>query len=436
MINNSKFSALEIAKEVNGALVGNDVFSTKISINSKEKSADGHCFFAIKGEKYDGADFIGEAISNGAKIIVTQNKIRYPVSVIYVADAVKAFGLLARGRARKLRVVGVTGSYGKTCVKDMIISVLSERYRACGTEQNYNNEIGVPLTLLSAQDVDFCVVEMGMRALGEIEWLSYIAEPELSVITSCGTSHIERLGSMENIFKAKTEILKHTRACCVLPSQKSFYELENNLKKIYVGECGDFFANEIRREGEKIKFKIKGQDFELNSIYEHNAKNAAFAYAVGKYYSLTDSEIKNGLLKWQQRENRGATLDFKGITVVNDCYNASYESVISAIYTLSTLRREGGRCAVLLGDMLEQGEEAKRLHTSVGSFCKECGVEFLFTCGANAQWYIEGFGGGEELKYGEIKNKILNTLAPGDALLVKASHAMNFDKIINDMREK
>ena len=437
MINNVKFTSLELVEVTNGTLVGGDAVAYKISTNSKEKSSDGHCFFAIKGEKFDGADYVEEAISNGAKIVVTQDKKRYPVSVIYVNDTVKSLGLVARRQAKNLRVIGVTGSYGKTSVKDMIISVLSEKYRICGTEKNHNNEIGVPLTLLSAQNVDFCVVEMGMRALGEIEWLAYLSEPELSVITSCGTAHIERLGSIENVFKAKTEILKYTKKACVLPCEKGFIEFDvGELNKILVGEGGNCFCEGIRRKEGQINFQINGQELTINSIYEHNAKNAVFAYAVGKYYGLSDSEIREGLKKWKPSENRGEIFYYKGVTVINDCYNASYESMISAISSLPALVNGNCRIAVLLGDMLELGKDAERLHKCVGACCKEQKVDMLFATGKYAKHYLNGYDGGTELQYDEIKDTVFNILEPGDVLLVKASHAMNFEKITNDLREK
>jgi len=438
VINNLKYSATKVAEVVDGTLYGSDVVFNGISISSKEKSSYGHCFFAIKGKKYDGADYIEEAISNGASLIVTQRKISCPVSTIYVEDAVKAFGMLAKYHKGNTRVIGVTGSYGKTCVKDMIISVLSEKYTVTGTRDNYNNEIGVPLTLLSVKNEDFCVVEMGMRAGGEIEWLSYISEPDLAVVTSCGTSHIEILGSVEKIFEAKMEILKHTKSCCVLPSTKLFNEYNSEgLKKILVGEGGEHYIDYVKQGEETVHFKINGYEFNINSTYSHNAENALFAYAVGKYYGLTEHEIKSGLEKWQQRENRGGAEYYKGIKIINDCYNASYESVLSAISSLSSHKNNNGILAVLLGDMRELGGQSAQLHFNVGKHCKEKGISKLFAVGCYAKDIICGFGDGKLLNNdNEIAEKVISELSAGDVLLVKASHAMNFEKIIRDMREK
>ena len=277
-----------------------------------------------------------------------------------------------------------------------------------------------------------------MRARGEIEWLSYISEPDLSVITSSGTSHIELLGSTQNVFKAKTEILLHTKNCCVLPSTKDFFEYEcGNLKKIYVGNGGDYCIEEKRQHEDTVTFKINGCEFSINSTYSHNADNALFAYATGKYYGLDDEKIKVGLKKWRQRENRGSAFVYKGIKIINDCYNASYESVLSAIHSLSNHKVKNGQLAVLLGDMLELGNCAEQFHYNVGIACKENGISHLFAIGEHAQEYIKGFGGGTQLEFGgNIAARVINELRAGDVLLIKASHAMGFEKIIEDMREE
>lgn len=438
MINRIKYSAKEIAQAVGGSLYGKNAYINGLSINSKEKSPSSHCFFAIKGEKFNGDDFVDEAISNGAEVIVTERKMVYPVSTIHVENTRMALGLLAKHHSAKKKVIGITGSYGKTCVKDMVISVLREKFSVCGTQENYNNEIGVPLTLLSTKNEKFCVVEMGMRAKGEIEWLSYISQPDLSVVTSCGLSHIETLGSKENIFEAKMEILKSTKSCCVLPSDRRFYEYEcGGLRKILVGNKGEYSVKEVKREGDLISFKIGASAFSIKSTYLHNVDNALFAYAVGKYYGLLDEEIKEGLQKWIQRENRGGELIYRGIKIINDCYNASYESVKSAISSLSHLKNKNIQVAVLLGDMLELGVHAEQLHYNVGLFCKQKGIDRLYVIGNYAKNIILGYGEGEELaNKQEIEEKVINELKEGDILLVKASHAMGFEKIIENMREK
>lgn len=437
MINNIKYSAGEIAKIIDGVLEGEDIYINSISLDSREISKFPSCFFAIKGKNFNGVNYIEEAISNGAGLIVTQEKIECSKSVIYVENTIKALGLFAKYHKGKTTVIGITGSYGKTTVKDMVFSVLKEKYSVCGTESNMNNEIGVSMTLLGIENHDFCVVEMGMRALGEIDWLAYISEPDTSIIVNCGTAHIGRLGCKENIFKAKTEIIKHTKKCVICPDNEEFLKLDcKDIQKVAVGEFGEYFAYDVEAFENAIKFKITGNEFEIRSSYLHNVNNAVFAYVVGTYYGLNYEEIKRGLYKWEQRENRGKTIDIKGIKVINDSYNASYESVKGAIISICSAKNKGV-VSVLLGDMLELGEYSKELHFLVGKMCREMGVSNLYAIGKNAEFYVEGFGGGYIFENADdASEKILKMLSPGDTLLIKASNAMNFEKIINIMREK
>ncbi len=439
MINDIEYTFCEIADAINGQLIGENGKVLALSTDSREVSSIPWCFFAIKGEKYNGRDYINQAISNGATLIVTEEKISYPVSVIYVENTRTALGLLSKRHKGKTKIIGVTGSYGKTTVKDMIISVLSESYSVTGTYENNNNEIGVAKTLLSIKKEDFGVVEMGMRGLGEIEWLSYIAEPEIAVITGCGQAHIGILGSEENIFCAKSEILKYAKKYAILPSEERFRELEcKKFKNIYIGENGDYFAENTRAVSEnKILFEVDGTEITLNSIYKHNVNNAVFAYAVGKLYGLNKNSIKIGLEKWRAREGRGTTEIIKGVEIIDDCYNASYESVVSAINTLGEYKKSGKRVAALLGDMRELGNEAKELHFQVGELCKKQKIDELFVFGEYANSYLLGYGGGVKCEsFDNISNQILASLKDGYVLLVKASNASKFSEIIRNMREK
>ena len=439
MIFDLNYTYKDIAKAVNGKLVGADGLITGVTINSREKSSVEHCFFAIKGKKHNGINYVREAVSNGAKLIVAQEKTESSVPVIYVENTTKALGLLGKKHKGKTKIIGITGSNGKTTTKDMAISVLKAKYPVTGTLFNNNNEIGVALTLLSIKKEDFCVVEMGMRGLGEIEWLSYISEPETSIITNCGSSHIGLLGSKENIFKAKTEILTFTKKYAILPDEKKFKALTcENLNKIYIGENGNYAPQNLRCNNSHLIFDVgECKDIKINSIYEHDAINAAFAYALGKLYGIDDLLIKERLESFSKEKSRGEIISVKGIEIINDCYNASYESARSAI--ISTVRqysKTGKRIAVLLGDMLELGIKSARLHYDIGKLCREEKVQKMYTYGEYSKFYLQGFGSGEELScYETIAEQILEELNEEYVLLVKASNAMNFQNIIEKMRE-
>ena len=437
MINDFKYTFAEIADAINGELIGENGTIYAISTDTREEIAEPWCFFAIKGENFNGASYINQAISRGAVLIITEEKIYCPVSVIYVENVRKALGLLGKHHKGKTKIIGITGSYGKTTVKDMVISVLEEAYSVTGTKQNYNNEIGVAKTLLSIKNEKFCVLEMGMRDLGEIEWLSYISEPETAIITGCGQAHIGVLGSKDNIFKAKCEILKYTKKQAILPYNQLFKSLDcKEINKIFVGENGGYFPSKIRHLGNKIELEIEKLKVKIDGIYDHNAYNAAFAYAVGKLYGISPILIKSGLEKWKSQDGRGRVERIKGIDVINDCYNASYESVISAIKSISVQVKDGKKAAVLLGDMLELGEMAKELHFEVGVVCRKAKISKLFAFGKYSDYYIEGFGDGVKCdNFDRIASQVLGELAEGDILLVKASHAVDFGKIIRKMQE-
>ena len=425
---------------MNGTLVGNNAFVNALSIDTREDFCENTCFFAIDGKNFDGAGYINEAVNKGAKLIVTQKKISTDVPVIYVENTVKALGLLAKANKGKTKIIGVTGSVGKTTVKGFISSVLREKYSVASTYKNYNNEIGVPLTLLSLKGEDFCVVEMGMRGMGQIDYLASISQPEVAVITNCGSAHIGILESQKNIFSAKTEILSHTSRLAVLPSEKKFKRLKSvGLDYKFVGKKGDIIPENIRYENGKTVFDLKSiKSIKMDSLYMHNAYNSAFAYAVGSFYGLEDFEIKMGIEKYATEQSRGRIMSIGRITLIDDTYNASYESMEGTIkslkqYCVSVHKRP----AVMLGDMCEQGERAPELHRRIGRLCKRLGIEKFITFGEESKYYLDGLKNGTMVdslkKAAEIIMKEINEEY---ILLIKASRAMGFEKIIEWMKEE
>ena len=355
MIEGLNYNSTDISEAVNGKMVGENVKIEALTINSKEKASVSSCFFAINGKNYNGADYIEEAISNGARLIVTQEKIKCSVTTIYVDNAVKALGQLAKKHKGSTKVIAITGSNGKTTTKDMIISVIKTSHSVCGTDKNLNNEIGVALSLLSIKDEEFCVVEMGMRGLGEIEWLSYIAEPSIGIITNCMSAHIGNLGSKKNIFKAKTEIIKYVKEYVVFPNEIRFRLLKcAGIKKIFAQTK---MLKRIKRTENSIIFDIKEtKNIKINSIFKHDVNNALFAYTIGKLLKIDDELIKKGLSEFKKQHSRGEIIKVNSHLIVNDCYNASYESTKLAIISIKQ-QFKNKKIAVLLGDMLELGEK-------------------------------------------------------------------------------
>ena len=308
MVEISELMASEIAKIINGQLYGSDISINKISINSKEKMDENTCFWGIKGKRFNGNDYVLEAQNRNVGLVVCDKKMnqgRY----IYVSNTHRALEMLAKSRIKSTKIIAVTGSVAKTTVKNMIISVLKQKYLVCGTEGNQNNEIGVLLTLLKIKNEDFCVVEMGMRNIGEIDYLASITHPETVVITNALSSHIETLKSEQNIFLAKCEILNYSPKNAVLPFEKRFLELRlGNIISYFVGEGSNYKTGKFKHINNAIEYEIMDNNsiikMKIYSIFSHNIHNSLFAYVVGKIYNLSDKDIREGLLQFKQEKMR------------------------------------------------------------------------------------------------------------------------------------
>ena len=444
MVEINGYTAKKIAEILSFDLDIKDYKIDKITINSRENNIENSCFFAIDGEKYDGHDFVSEAVNNGAKLIVASKPIKVLVPIIYVENTVKALGTLASYHKGKKRVIGVTGSVGKTTVKNMIFSLLKQKYKVVATEGNLNNEIGVPLTLLRLKNEEFCVLEMGMRGLNEIDYLASISHPETAIITNAWTSHIERLKTRENIFLAKKEILNYNPKYAILPNEKRFKEIDfKGIVPFFVGERESVYIDKYSYTNDGIEFSIKFnkrkiKGIKIKSFSEHNLYNALIACKVADIYGLSDDEIVSGFKNYENEKMHEEIIEINGVTIINDCYNASYESVISAINTLKKYCKiKNKKMNVLLGDILEAGEFSEDIHFQIGKMCAKEGVRQVYAYGKYAENITKGFGGGHQFfNKDEIANEIINNLNETDALLVKASRNMHFEKIIDEMKEK
>jgi len=309
--------------------------------NSKEIKK-GDCFVAIVGEKFDGNDFIISAIENGAKSIICSRKLtddenkivdQNDVNVLLAKDTVKAIQDIARYKRTLIDVpvVAITGSVGKTSTKDTISSVLSSKFRVLKTEGNLNNEIGVPFTILRYTDEDVIVVEMGMNGFGQISVLTNIAKPTIVVITNIGTAHIGILGSRDNILKAKMEILEGLQSNVVIINNDNdllhnwFFENSKKYNVITYGisEKSKYVAEKIDSYEEYSEFDIDGERYRINVGGEHFVLNSLCAYSVGKFFNLTNEEIRDGLYNLKLTEKRMQKIDSVcGAIIINDAYNA------------------------------------------------------------------------------------------------------------------
>ena len=435
-----------------------------VCTDSREAS-EGALFVALGGERVDGHDYIGAAVAGGNGCVLCERlpetgKGKY-VAVV-VDDSLRAVGELAKAYDRRLnhRKVAITGSVGKTTTKEFVAAVLAEGYRVHKTEGNYNSTLGMPLSLLSLQDdTQVSVLEMGMSGFGEIEYMSRIAEPDIAMVTNIGSSHMEYLGSRENICHAKMEIVKGLKTGGTLllngdePLLRAY--LTPGVQPVFVGidsPC-DFQATNIRQGLGRTVFDVcydgkTVQNVVIPTMGKHNVYAALFAYATGVRMNMDDQTIINGLNHYRPVGMRQNIYELGSITVIEDCYNASPESMKAAIGVLQSLasQKKAGRMAAVLGDMYELGENGERFHEEVGlHFAKE-GGSLLYTFGGSAEQIAVGAILGGALPEDVYRNgntrapeltgeMLLHSLRAGDTLLVKASRGAAAERILNYLKE-
>lgn len=447
----------DILKATDGRLVcgGEQVFDG-ITTDSRQ-AREGMLFVPIAGERFDGHEFIGAAFELGAQASLTHTDTE-PVlgkTIIRVDDTFKALGDIAKHYKAKYNVptVAVTGSVGKTTTKDMLASVMAQKYNTLKTQGNFNNEIGLPLTVFGLEKQhEAAVLEMGQSHFGEIHHLADIGRPDVAVITNIGMSHIENLGSQEGIFKAKTEITDFFGADNVLivnGDDKFLKTIENKPYKVvkYGIENPDcdmraFDVSDKGIGGTEFSVIIADKEYRvrINVPGVHNVYNALAAICVGMEFDIEPEKIIHGIEDFQLTAMRMSIEKHGAITVINDCYNASPDSVRASLKVLSSA--EGKRKIAVLGDILEMGDFAKDAHTALGAAVSQSGADVLITVGENAKFISDGLDEKNKPqtvhfeKTRSAAEYIGNFTADGDVVLVKASRGMKFEMIAEAIAAK
>lgn len=433
-----------------------DTVIDQVSIDTRTLKK-GSMFVALKGEHADGHDFIEQALLNGASLVLAQEGKPIPEGcpAVIVPDTLEALGNLAREYRSLFRipVIAVTGSVGKTSTKEMIAAILTARYNVHKSKGNFNNEIGLPLSVLELnEDHDVAVFEMGMRGFGEISALSKIVKPDIAVITNIGISHIERLGSRQNILKAKLEILEGLSGDGVVVLNGDD-ELLSGLKGLLkfktlsygIDENQDIWAYDLSSRGEEgVAFEVKTQKSDMQLFIPapglHNVHNALAGIAVAECLNMSEKEIKEGLAGFSGEQMRLSIEEKDGIKIINDTYNAAPSSVEAAVDVLCDISAHR-RKWVVLGDMLELGDWAEEAHKKIGRLVSNLGIEYMVGIGSLAKWYIEGadenpsnrtitrlFSTAEE-----AKPYIKALTQKGDVLLIKGSRMIKLDVLVKEL---
>lgn len=446
----------EIVKATKGALLKEaDVKEIKAVSTDTRKIEEGTMFIALKGENFNGNNYVLDAFNKGAKIAIVDevkcdlNELKEDIALIKVKNTGRALMDLAKFYREKLglKVVGITGSAGKTSTKDLVAAVLSDKYKVFKTKGNFNNEIGLPLMILELDSTyDVAILEMGMRGLGQIKELAEIASPDLGIITNIGISHIEILKTRENILKAKMEIAtffdkNNTLVVCgnddflgALP------EAKYKIVKTGVGENFEIGAKNIDLEEISSKFTVyageKEEEFSLDMPGEHNISNLMLGIAIAKELGVSFEEMKRGLKNIEATSMRLELIKKDGFSILNDCYNSSPVAVKSAIDVMKNI--EGKRRIAVLGTMRELGHKSEEAHREIGKYAKENGIEKVLCFGDFSENIKEGYGEGctvYENKEELIKD-LLNIICEGDIILVKASRSLKFEEITKALLEK
>lgn len=443
----------EIANAL-GSSLQSDKIIKRISLDSRD--IDGNTlFFAIKGERFDAHDFAQQVSESGAAALVCHKKVDVSCPVIYVDDTKKALLKLSsyyRSKFGDLILIGLTGSVGKTTTKEMTACVMEQKYKTLKTEGNFNNEIGMPKTLFRLErDTECAVIEMGMSEFGEISDLSNAAKPNCAIISNIGVSHIENLGSRDGIFKAKLEMLEGLRKGSPLvlngDDDKLSTVKNDDFNVLFFGinnpDC-DVRAVDIEETELHTEFtalcREGRQNISLPTVGIHNVYNALAAITVGLCFGVTLEQAANGLENYIPSGMRQRIKKLRGITFIEDCYNASPDSQKAALNSLCTVAK--GRKIAVVGDMLELGSYSETAHRLVGEYAAEKNIDFLYTLGENSKYTADSARRGgltnvfEFTDKQDLANALLEELKDGDTVIFKASRGMKLEEVFSIIYEK
>ncbi|WP_086429172.1 UDP-N-acetylmuramoyl-tripeptide--D-alanyl-D-alanine ligase [Staphylococcus cornubiensis] len=425
-----------------------DVEIKGVTIDSRHIQK-GQLFIPFKGENVDGHQYSEQALNDGASATFFQKNSTMTAPstgpVIYVEDTLIALQQLAKAYLQHVAptVIAVTGSNGKTTTKDMLENVLSGKFRVQKTQGNYNNEIGMPLTILELkEDTEVSILEMGMSGFHEIELLSNIAQPDFAVITNIGESHMQDLGSREGIAKAKFEIVTGLKADGYFiydgdePLLQPHVETLSTAHQVSVGlsPSNDMQCQMVTHHDDGITFTVNGDvTYRIPILGEHNMRNATIAITVGRIMGLTDEQIQQQFTELKLTGMRMQKfMTPNGAIVINDAYNASPTSMKAAIDTLSHMK---GDRILVLGDVLELGDQSRQLHASVGAYLEGKGINQLYTYGEGAMDIHEkGKSFVQEAIHFDKKDKLIrymtSIVGQHSVVLVKASRGMHLEEVV------
>lgn len=439
----------EILQNCNGELIADkkvlDNIVTSIVTNSAN-AVDGSMFVAIKGERVDAHKFVPSVKAQGAVCALVEDVVDCDIPQIRVESTLTAVKQIAEYYRSLFTIpfIGVTGSVGKTSTKEMLSSVLNEKFKVHKTQGNFNNELGVPLTLFALEeDAEVAVIEMGISDFGEMTRLSKIVKPNFCVITNIGCCHLECLGDRDGVLKAKTEMFKHMQSDGKIflngdDDKLSTVKEYNGIKPVFYGlnSNNEFYAEIIENNAEDgiktvLHFDGKALPVTVPAIGSYMVANAMAAVAIGSALGMSDEEIIRGIENYRTIGGRNNVIHTENNTLIDDCYNANPTSTKASIDTVANFKNPRKVC--ILGDMKELGKDEVALHKEVGNYVEEKGIDVLLTVGElakNMQGELKSTYGLHFDSNEKLIEKLPEILQKDDAVLIKASHSMKFEEIV------
>jgi UDP-N-acetylmuramoyl-tripeptide--D-alanyl-D-alanine ligase len=457
----ASFTLKELAEATGGKMAGDPgATATGVSTDSRQVAA-GQLFVALRGERFDGHEFVAASAEKGVNIVLVDdawaeaNELPAGTSAVVVPDTLRALGDLAAWHRQrfKIKIVAVTGSNGKTTTKEMLAGILTQTGPGLKTEGNLNNLIGLPLTLLRLTGRErWAVVEMGMSAFGEIDRLAEIADPDVGIITNAFPAHLEGLGSVEGVAKAKGELFLRLK-----PGSVAVYNVDDplickcpthlNVTRLTFGlrgaEVSSASIKSLGRKGESFVLRLPNEEQQvtLRAYGQHNIYNALAAAAAAHALGVPGDVIRLGLEEFTPYDKRFQLDEVGGVVLIDDSYNANPASMAAALKTLDEVR-ENGRAAAVLGDMLELGAGTEVAHRELGRAAAQC-VERLYLLGPLAKEVATGAveGGlkpGQVLigqDHEELARELIAWLEKGDCVLFKGSRGMRMERVAQAVRQ-
>jgi len=445
-------SMQQLARAIGGRLVGSDVQVSQVYTDGR-RECPGGLFVALKGIHYDAHQFLDQAVAGGASGLVVEVESALPVTQIVVADSKRALGDLAKYNRERLnaKIAAITGSSGKTTVKEMLASILQNVGHVHATRGNLNNEIGAPLTLLEMNEThDFGVIELGANHAGEIAYTVALAQPQVAMINNVAAAHLEGFGDLQGVARAKGEIYaelgpEHT-AVVNLDDQFADFWLKDITAKVLsfsVEKAADVVAKNISLDDEQrasfdLHYAGQIQAISLSLAGRHNVHNALAAAACALALNVALADIAKGLAQSPVVTGRlMSEMLENGCRLIDDTYNANVDSMRAAIKLLAGYP---GRRVLVIGDMAELGQFGRECHQEVGAFARETGIDALYSCGVLTRVAQIEFGGAGQHFSGqqELIQTIKNEAKQGVTILVKGSRSSHMENVVSailDMNE-